>query len=429
MGFRALPLGWELKTLDDIAQSDYGLVDGPFGSNLPASCYVPSGIPVIRGSNLSLGEVSFKGDDFVYVSEETAKRLARSLCGPEDIVLTKKGTLGQTGFVPENHRYKQFLISSNQMKLSVNRDVADPRFVYYYVSSPMSREKIIRDSEVTGVPKTNLAYLKTFPILLPSLNEQKEIAHILGTLDDKIELNQQMNRTLEGIARALFKSWFIDFDPVRAKLDGRQPYRMDAETAALFPDSFDDSPLGKIPKGWRVGRLDDLIILQRGFDLPKTNRTSGKYPVLAASGPSGTHNEYKVKGPGVTTGRSGVLGNIFFVHEDFWPLNTSLWVKEFRESRPIHTYYVLQDLNLEVFNAGSAVPTLNRNHVHGLKVVIPPLPVIEVFESLVMLIFQKKKANDEESIDISAVRDVLLPKLLSGEIRVKDAEQALEAVA
>jgi type I restriction enzyme S subunit len=429
MGFRALPLGWELKTLDDIAQSDYGLVDGPFGSNLPASCYVPSGIPVIRGSNLSLGEVSFKGDDFVYVSEETAKRLARSLCGPEDIVLTKKGTLGQTGFVPENHRYKQFLISSNQMKLSVNRDVADPRFVYYYVSSPMSREKIIRDSEVTGVPKTNLAYLKTFPILLPSLDEQKEIAHILGTLDDKIELNQQMNRTLEGIARALFKSWFIDFDPVRAKLDGRQPYRMDAETAALFPDSFDDSPLGKIPKGWRVGRLDDLIILQRGFDLPKTNRTSGKYPVLAASGPSGTHNEYKVKGPGVTTGRSGVLGNIFFVHEDFWPLNTSLWVKEFRESRPIHTYYVLQDLNLEVFNAGSAVPTLNRNHVHGLKVVIPPLPVIEVFESLVMLIFQKKKANDEESIDISAVRDVLLPKLLSGEIRVKDAEQALEAVA
>ena len=317
MGFRALPLGWELKTLDDIAQSDYGLVDGPFGSNLPASCYVPSGIPVIRGSNLSLGEVSFKGDDFVYVSEETAKRLARSLCGPEDIVLTKKGTLGQTGFVPENHRYKQFLISSNQMKLSVNRDVADPRFVYYYVSSPMSREKIIRDSEVTGVPKTNLAYLKTFPILLPSLNEQKEIAHILGTLDDKIELNQQMNRTLEGIARALFKSWFIDFDPVRAKLDGRQPYRMDAETAALFPDSFDDSPLGKIPKGWRVGRLDDLIILQRGFDLPKTNRTSGKYPVLAASGPSGTHNEYKVKGPGITTGRSGVLGNIFFVHRLF----------------------------------------------------------------------------------------------------------------
>ena len=281
----------------------------------------------------------------------------------------------------------------------------------------------------SSVPGFNLGQLRNLKFLLPPLDEQKKIAYVIGTLDNKIELNQQMNRTLEGIARALFKSWFIDFDPVCAKLDGRQPYGMDAETAALFPDSFDDSPLGKIPKGWRVGRLDDLIILQRGFDLPKTNRTSGKYPVLAASGPSGTHNEYKVKGPGVTTGRSGVLGNIFFVHEDFWPLNTSLWVKEFRESRPIHTYYVLQDLNLEVFNAGSAVPTLNRNHVHGLKVVIPLLPVIEVFESLVMLIFQKKKANDEESIDISAVRDVLLPKLLSGEIRVKDAEQALEVVA
>ena len=165
----------------------------------------------------------------------------------------------------------------------------------------------------SSVPGFNLGQLRNLKFLLPPLDEQKKIAYVIGTLDNKIELNQQMNRTLEGIARALFKSWFIDFDPVCAKLDGRQPYGMDAETAALFPDSFDDSPLGKIPKGWRVGRLDDLIILQRGFDLPKTNRTSGKYPVLAASGPSGTHNEYKVKGPGVTTGRSGVLGNIFFV--------------------------------------------------------------------------------------------------------------------
>jgi len=363
----------------------------------------------------------------LYVSEETAKRLERSLCRPEDIVFTKKGTLGQTGFVPTLHRYKKFLISSNQMKLSVDRRVADPRFVYHYVSSPASREKIIRDSEATGVPKTNLAYLRTFPILLPPLDEQKAIAHILGTLDDKIELNQQMNQTLEAIARALFKSWFIDFDPVRAKMDGRQPAGMDAETAALFPAEFEDSALGKIPKGWRVGKLEDLIVLQRGFDLPKTDRTPGKYPVLAASGASGTHSEYKVKGPGVTTGRSGVLGRVFFVHEDFWPLNTSLWIKEFRSSRPIHAYHLLQDLNFEVFNAGSAVPTLNRNHVHGLPVIDAPLAVVEKFEEIAP-IFRQSKANEEQSNSITSIRDVLLPKLLSGEIRVQDAEKIVEAV-
>ncbi|MHC5917290.1 MAG: restriction endonuclease subunit S [Nostoc sp.] len=211
-----------MTTLSVIARKDgRGLVDGPFGSNLPASEYVPVGIPVIRGVNLSLGDVRFKDNEFVCVSDETAKRLERSLCSFEDVIFTKKGTLGQIGIIPRTHRYKKFLISSNQMKLSVDRDIADPLFVYYYLSSAASRKKIIQDSEATGVPKTNLTYLRTFPILLPPLPEQKAIAHILGTLDDKIELNREMNQTLEAMARAIFKSWFVDFDPVRAKMEGR----------------------------------------------------------------------------------------------------------------------------------------------------------------------------------------------------------------
>ena len=422
---------WIEVSVEDIkAPSANSLATGPFGSSISSRFFQDSGIPVIRGSNLSEDiDKRLVYKDTVFVSEEKSQKFSRSIVRRGDLVFTCWGTIGQVGLIDERSRYPEYVISNKQMKLSPDPERVDSLFLYYLFSGSEMSSRIKNQAIGSSVPGFNLGQLRNLKFLLPPLDEQKKIAYVIGTLDNKIELNQQMNRTLEGIARALFKSWFIDFDPVCAKLDGRQPYGMDAETAALFPDSFDDSPLGKIPKGWRVGRLDDLIILQRGFDLPKTNRTSGKYPVLAASGPSGTHNEYKVKGPGVTTGRSGVLGNIFFVHEDFWPLNTSLWVKEFRESRPIHTYYVLQDLNLEVFNAGSAVPTLNRNHVHGLKVVIPLLPVIEVFESLVMLIFQKKKANDEESIDISAVRDVLLPKLLSGEIRVKDAEQALEVVA
>ena len=422
---------WIEVSVEDIkAPSANSLATGPFGSSISSRFFQDSGIPVIRGSNLSEDiDKRLVYKDTVFVSEEKAQKFSRSIVRRGDLVFTCWGTIGQVGLIDERSRYPEYVISNKQMKLSPDPERVDSLFLYYLFSGSEMSSRIKNQAIGSSVPGFNLGQLRNLKFLLPPLDEQKKIAYVIGTLDNKIELNQQMNRTLEGIARALFKSWFIDFDPVCAKLDGRQPYGMDAETAALFPDSFDDSPLGKIPKGWRVGRLDDLIILQRGFDLPKTNRTSGKYPVLAASGPSGTHNEYKVKGPGVTTGRSGVVGNIFFVHEDFWPLNTSLWVKEFRESRPIHTYYVLQDLNLEVFNAGSAVPTLNRNHVHGLKVVIPLLPVIEVFESLVMLIFQKKKANDEESIDISAVRDVLLPKLLSGEIRVKDAEQALEVVA
>jgi type I restriction enzyme, S subunit len=240
---------WSSTTLGAIAAGTNGLVDGPFGSNLPASAYTLSGIPVVRGSNLSLGESRFNDHEFVYVSDETAARLARSICWPGDIVFTKKGTIGQTGFIPPRGRFDKYLLSSNQMKLSVDPEKADALFVYYVVSTPENREKLIRDASITGVPKTNVAYLREFPIKLPRLSEQRAIAHILGTLDDKIELNRRMNETLEAMARALYKSWFVDFDPVRTKVEGHDP-GLPKPLGDLFPDSFEDSGLGQIPKGW-----------------------------------------------------------------------------------------------------------------------------------------------------------------------------------
>jgi len=209
---------------------------------------------------------------------------------------------------------------------------------------------------------------------------------------------------------------------VRAKAEGRKT-GLPKPIADLFPDSFEDSELGEVPKGWKWGRLDDLLVLQRGFDLPAAQRTPGPYPVFAAGGFHGTHSEFMAAGPGVVTGRSGVLGNVFFVHDDFWPLNTTLWVKEFRGSRPIHAFHLLGTMDFGIFNAGSAVPTLNRNHVHGLPAIVPPLAVIERFESVVRPVFRLRRDNDDESTAITALRDALLPKLLSGEIRVANAER------
>jgi type I restriction enzyme, S subunit len=262
---------WNQTTLGSIVTKGYGLVDGPFGSNLPASCYTEHGIPVIRGSNLTLGTSRFRADEFVFVSRDTAQRLERSLCRPFDIVFTKKGTLGQTGLVPDDGPYDLYLLSSNQMKLTVDRRIADPLFVYYVVSSPESTRKIIQDSEATGVPKTNVTYLRDFPIRLPPLSEQRAIAHILGALDDKIELNRRMNETLEAMARALFKSWFVDFDPVHAKAEGRPSASSEQALpglpkplADLFPDSFEDSQLEEIPKGWEIRSLCELLTTVKG---------------------------------------------------------------------------------------------------------------------------------------------------------------------
>lgn len=240
---------WSVVQLGDIALAENGLVDGPFGSNLP--------------------EARFRDEEFVFVSEATARRLNRSLCRPGDIVFTKKGTLGQTGVVPHGSGHDRYLLSSNQMRLAVNREKANPMFIFYSVSSLSNREKIIRDSTVTGVPKTNLAYLREFPILLPPLDEQKAISQVLGSLDDKIELNRKMNETLEAMARVLFKSWFVGFDPVRAKAEGC-PTGLPDHISALFPDSFEDSELGEIPRGWRVAPLSETVVIIGG-GTPKTS--------------------------------------------------------------------------------------------------------------------------------------------------------------
>ena len=230
-----------------------------------------------------------------------------------------------------------------------------------------------------------------------------------------------MNETLESAARAIFNDWFVDFGPTRAKMVGRAPY-LTPEIWSMFPDSLDE--VGK-PNGWALGSMSDLLVLQRGFDLPSQDRIDGPFPIIAASGPNGFHSKHMVKGPGVTTGRSGVLGNVFFVHDDFWPLNTSLWIKEFRRATPSFAYFYLRNIDFGAYNAGSAVPTLNRNHIHGLPTPVPPKVLVEAFDEIAMALLLRQNSNELESNTLAATRDFVLPKILSGEVRIKDADNLI----
>ena len=180
--------------------------------------------------------------------------------------------------------------------------------------------------------------------------------------------------------------------------------------------------------GWVVGGLEKFLVLQRGFDLPAPQRIKGAFPVVAASGVSGTHNEAMAFAPGVVTGRSGVLGKVFYIQNDFFPLNTTLWAKEFRLATPIYGYFLLSDIDFAVFNAGSAVPTLNRNHLGSLRFPLPPKSLVASFTEAAADLMKRKEGIAAETSNLSATRDALLPKLISGEIRIPDAEKMLEEV-
>jgi type I restriction enzyme S subunit len=207
--------------------------------------------------------------------------------------------------------------------------------------------------------------------------------------------------------------------PVRARAEGWALVGINAETAALFSGGFEVMDERMVPKWWRIGSLGELLILLRGSELPYDHRVHEPYQIASASGPSEYHAEYKVEGPGVTIGRSGLLGKVFFIYENFWPLNMSLWVKNFRVSQPYNAYFLLETLRTETYNSGSVVLTLNRNHIHRLHVIVPIKYIIDLFEKLATPIFSKIRKDQNKSNTLTATRDSLLPGFLSGKLRIK----------
>lgn len=420
---------WRDVVLADLAApTRNALVGGPFGSDLLSSDYSPTGVPVIRGENLASSR--WVHGPFAFISPEKAARLSANTACSLDIVFTQRGAnhYRQVAIVPATGPAR-FVISQSQMKLSVDRHKIDPLFGYYLFRSPEQQAYLRRNAIQTGVPHTNLAILKAMPLRVPPLVIQRAIARVLGAFDDKIELNRRMNETLETAARTLFKSWFVDFDPVRFKANGRQPSGMDAEVAKLFPSEFEESELGQIPRGWRVGRLDDLAVLQRGFDITRDKQRPGRVPVVSSAGIGSYHDTATQKGPGIVLGRKGVVGSVWYVESDYWPHDTTLWVKDFKNHGPGFVYYFFKHnaLGLAALDVGSANPTLNRNHVHRLRTLLPPAGAVSAYDNVAAALLAKQMHHERESGVLASLRDALLPRLLSGELTIPNAERFLAA--
>lgn len=240
---------------------------------------------------------------------------------------------------------------------------------------------------------------------IPHPDKQREIVKEYNVIQNRITLNQQLIQKLEETAQAIYREWFVEFE---FPDENGKPYKSNGGEMA-------ESELGEIPKNWKTGTLFDLIELQRGFDLPTQNRKEGHFPIFASTGTNEKHNEFKVKAPGIVTGRSGSLGEVFYVDEDFWPLNTTLWVKHFKKATPIYSYYVLKGINIIDYNGGSAVPTLNRNDIHRHQLIIPEKTVIEKFEKIQQVFFKRIKEIGIENQKLMELKELLLSKLATVE--------------
>ena len=411
-----IPDHWEFTTLGEICQRGGGNIQtGPFGSQLHASDYVPVGIPSIMPTNIGDNRIVEEG--IVRITEEDANRLGQHRVEVGDIVYSRRGDVEKRALIRD--REEGWLCGTGCLKVRLGSGVVDPLFASLFLGHPSIREWITRHAVGATMPNLNTSIMSAVPIALPPLDEQEAIAAVLGALDDKIELNRRMNATLEAMARALFQSWFVDFDPVRAKLDGRQPAGLDPATAALFPATFEETSLGHVPHGWEVKTLGEVIELAYGKPLKAEDRKHGPVCVYGANGPVGWHDEKLVSGPGIVVGRKGNPGVVTWAHGDFYPIDTTFYVEPIGVCRSLYFfYYALLLHNLSNLSADSAVPGLNRNHAYMSKQVIPSQPVLTAFDSLIAPIFAAMHANEEQSRSLALARDTLLPKLLSGELTV-----------
>ena len=261
-------------------------------------------------------------------------------------------------------------------------------------------------------------------LLTPPLPEQRAIARVLGALDDKIELNRRMNESLEEMARALFKSWFVDFDPVRAKMEGRWRRGeslpgLPADLYDLFPDHLVDSELGEIPEGWGVKGLGELIELAYGKALRAADRKGGSVPVYGSNGQVGWHHDKLVDGPGIVVGRKGNPGVVAWAYSDFFPIDTTFYVvpRDSKVGLPF-LFYALTIQDLPSVSADSAVPGLNRNLAYMSRQLAPDKLVVDRFNEYASDIFSRRHRLEEESRELAAQRDALLPSLVSGKLRM-----------
>lgn len=401
----------------------------------------PAGLRFIRGGDIANGRIAV--DSLRTITHEISQQYRRTLLRGGELVISLVGNPGQVAIVPESLCGANIARQVGLVRLSAR---VDARFVKYALLSPLGQSALGAHSIGSVQQVINLSDLRTVKVPVPPLSEQRAIASILGALDDKIELNARMNRTLEAMARAIFKSWFVDFDPVRAKMEGRKPSGMDDATAALFPDSFKDSELGLIPKGWRLAELGEIAHVVDCLHSKKPIREEEGRPLLQLcnirdDGLIDMSDTYLISKddyeqwisrmeaqPGdcviTNVGRVGAVAQIpMGVRAALGRNMTGMRVKP---GYPCPTFLIecllsswMREEIVRKSDAGTILDALNVRSIPKLRILLPPQEaILKEFERICRPLRAKMEADLSESHHLASIRDALLPTLISGQVGV-----------
>jgi type I restriction enzyme, S subunit len=433
---------WESRTLGELADQERGITYGIVqpGQN------IPDGVPIIRVQNIVNGTLDTS--DVMRVSPEIAAKYQRTCLRGGELLLSLVGSVGSSVIAPPEVAGWN---TARAVAVVPLRPDVDARYIRFCLRSAPLQHLMEVWCNTTVQATLNLADVSRLPIPIPPKQEREAIVKVLGALDDKIELNRRMNRTLEELATTLFRSWFVDFDPVVAKAAGRKPVHLRAELAALFPAHFQESELGPIPQGWRVARLANLCTTQYGYTATATDEPVGpKFlrvtdinkqnwvewdSVPHCVIPEKAKAKYALQVGDLVVARMADPGKSAIIEEEIDAVFASYLVRLKAHSLR-DAYYVYGFLKSDLYldyaesvKTGSVQSNMNANVIVAADVVLPPENVLSAFLDFVLPLRKKIIHNVRESRTLAALRDTLLPKLLSGELRVKQAEKLLAAVS
>ena len=342
----------------------------------------------------------FNGEDVTecdYISEDLYKKVSNEFGVPKenDLLITTRGTIGIPYLYKRTDRF--YFADGNLTWIKDFNSNLYSKFLYYWFQSYEGRKKFEALAKGTAQKAVPISGIKTLEIELPSLKSQKRIADILSAYDDLIENNQKQIKLLEEAAQRLYKEWFVDL---------------------RFPGHENTKIVDGVPEGWNRTNINGILTFHRGYDLTKNEMKAGRYPVIGSTSIIGYHNEFKIKGPGIVTGRSGSLGKYQLVWDDFWPHNTSLYISNYKGHNMFFVYSLLQTVDFASLNNGGAIPTLNRNVLSNIEVIEPTDELQEMFATITEAQYRKIRNLEKQNNQLKMARDALLPKLMSGEVEV-----------
>ncbi len=382
------------------------------------------GIPLIKVGDIKEGTVAVKPS--YCISDKINEEHKRTQLTGDELLITLVGNPGDCVVVTPD------MSGWNPARAIATIRLKEPNLRMYLktVLESIASKHLIDAVLNTTVQKTlNLKDIRKLPIPLPPQHVIQDISEIANALTNRIALLRETNSTLEAIAQALFKSWFVDFDPVRAKQEGREPEGRDADTAALFPDSVEESELGLVPKGWVVKSLGQKFVPTKGKNITKLTVFTGEVPVVAGGlTPAYYHNEHNVDGPVTTISASGAnAGYVKLYHENIWASDCSYVSK--RHTNHVYSMYLfLKSRQAEIthMQQGAAQPHVYPKDLMRLLIVDAPVALWDNFESLVSPFFKQIRVGLAEASCLSNLRDTLLPRLISGQLRLPEAEAIIE---